>query len=156
MKTKTTKGTKRAPAASSAAPGAGVYIATVARWDDDGAFVTLPRDDRGPVAARVMCPVGSSRRDARAAVGQSVVVMLDATGAPVILGEMHPVGALEGAVARVDGRRVEIVAADEIELKCGEASLVLRRNGRVVLRGVQVETRATGLNRIKGGTVAIN
>jgi hypothetical protein len=58
--------------------------------------------------------------------------------------------------ARVDGRRIEIEAADEIVLRCGEASIVLRRNGRVVIRGTYIETRSRGVNRVKGGSVEIN
>lgn len=58
--------------------------------------------------------------------------------------------------ASVDGKRVEIEAADEIVLRCGQASIVLRRNGRVVIRGTYVETRSRGVNRIKGGSVQIN
>jgi hypothetical protein len=57
---------------------------------------------------------------------------------------------------RVDGRRVEIEAADEIVLRCGQASIVMRRNGRVVIRGTYVETRSRGVNRVKGGSVEIN
>lgn len=63
---------------------------------------------------------------------------------------------LANVEARVDGRRVEIEAADEIVLRCGQASIVLRRNGRVVIRGTYVETRSRGVNRIKGGSVEIN
>ena len=36
------------------------------------------------------------------------------------------------------------------------ASITLRRNGRLVVRGAYVETRAEGVNRIKGGSVKIN
>jgi hypothetical protein len=57
---------------------------------------------------------------------------------------------------RVDGRRLTIEGADEIELVCGKASIILRRNGRIIIRGAQVETSAQGLNRIKGGSVKIN
>jgi len=60
------------------------------------------------------------------------------------------------ATARVDGKRVHVTASDEIVLVCGEASITLRRNGRVVIRGAYVETRARGTNRIKGGNVRIN
>ena len=60
------------------------------------------------------------------------------------------------AQVEVDGRRRVLEAADEVVLRCGEASITLRRNGRVVIRGAQVETRARGTNRIKGGTVKIN
>jgi hypothetical protein len=59
-------------------------------------------------------------------------------------------------VASVDGKSVTLRAEDEIVLSCGEASLTLRRNGRVVIRGAYVETRSSGVNRIKGGSVRIN
>ncbi len=58
--------------------------------------------------------------------------------------------------ADVDGRRVRVTAQDEIVLQCGHASITLRRNGRVVIRGTYVETRSEGTNRIKGGQVQIN
>lgn len=58
--------------------------------------------------------------------------------------------------ALVDGKRVVIDAQDEIVLRCGKASITLRRNGRIVIRGTYVETRAEGVNRIKGGSVQIN
>lgn len=63
---------------------------------------------------------------------------------------------LDALDMRVDGRRVEIEAADEIVLRCGQASIVLRRNGRVIIRGTYVETRSRGVNRVKGGSVEIN
>lgn len=58
--------------------------------------------------------------------------------------------------ADVDGRRVRVTAQDEIVLQCGSASVTLRRNGRVVIRGTYVETHSEGTNRIKGGQVRIN
>lgn len=58
--------------------------------------------------------------------------------------------------ARVDGKRVVLEGKDEIVLKCGEATITLRRNGKIVIRGVQVETHAAGTNRIKGGSVKVN
>jgi hypothetical protein len=58
--------------------------------------------------------------------------------------------------ADVDGRRVRIVAQDEIVLECGQASITLRRNGRIIVRGTYVETHSEGTNRIKGGQVRIN
>jgi hypothetical protein len=58
--------------------------------------------------------------------------------------------------ADVDGRRVRIVAKDEIVLECGNASITLRRNGRIIIKGTYVETCSEGTNRIKGGQVRIN
>jgi hypothetical protein len=60
------------------------------------------------------------------------------------------------AEAHVDGKRVTIEGADEIVLKCGQASLTLRRNGKVILKGTYVETHSSGVNRIKGGSVQVN
>jgi hypothetical protein len=58
--------------------------------------------------------------------------------------------------ADVDGKRVRVTAQDEIVLQCGSASVTLRRNGRVIVRGTYVETHSEGTNRIKGGQVQIN
>src|SRR5579862_7257079 len=58
--------------------------------------------------------------------------------------------------ADVDGKRVRIVAQDEIVLQCGDASITLRRNGRIVIKGTYIETCSEGTNRIKGGQVRIN
>jgi Domain of unknown function (DUF6484) len=58
--------------------------------------------------------------------------------------------------ADVDGRRVRLTAHDEIVLQCGSASVTLRRNGRVIIRGTYVESHSQGTNRIKGGQVQIN
>ncbi|HTV24731.1 MAG TPA: hypothetical protein VMG12_38830 [Polyangiaceae bacterium] len=56
----------------------------------------------------------------------------------------------------VDGKRLRIRAEDEIVFECGKASVTLRRNGKVVIRGTHVETSSEGTNRIKGGQVRIN
>lgn len=60
------------------------------------------------------------------------------------------------SVAEVDGRRVLLEGTDEVVLRCGKASITLRRNGRVVIEGVQLESRASGPNKIRGGSVQIN
>jgi hypothetical protein len=77
---------------------------------------------------------------------------------PIIVGLMQPArqGGTKEIHAEVDGRRVRIVAEDEIVLECGNASITLRRNGRVVIRGDYVESYSEGTNRIKGGQVRIN
>jgi hypothetical protein len=82
---------------------------------------------------------------------------------PIIMGLLQslapqaaPVSQGQPVEADVDGRRVRIIAEDEIVLQCGAASITLRRNGRVVVRGTYIETTSEGTNRIKGGQVRIN
>ena len=55
-----------------------------------------------------------------------------------------------------DGRQVLVEARDQLELRCGEASLTLRADGKVEIRGTHVLSRSSGPNRIKGGSVSIN
>jgi hypothetical protein len=58
--------------------------------------------------------------------------------------------------AHVDGKRVVLEGTDEVVLKCGQASITLRRNGKLIIKGTYVETHSTGVNRIKGGSVQVN
>ena len=58
--------------------------------------------------------------------------------------------------AMVDGQRVTIEGKDEIVLRCGQASITLRRNGKVIIRGTFLDSHASGTNRVKGGSVRIN
>ncbi|PTL77835.1 DUF6484 domain-containing protein [Vitiosangium sp. GDMCC 1.1324] len=58
--------------------------------------------------------------------------------------------------AHVDGKQVVIEGKDEIVLQCGQASITLRRNGKVIIKGTYIETHSEGVNRIKGGSVHFN
>ena len=55
-----------------------------------------------------------------------------------------------------DGEMIAIEAKRELVLRCGEASIRLRRDGRVEVRGIDVVSRAKRANWIKGGSVALN
>ena len=59
-------------------------------------------------------------------------------------------------VARVDGKRVAIEGKEEVVLRCGKASLTLRRDGKVVLRGVNLISQADQVHKIRGGKVQVN
>ena len=53
-------------------------------------------------------------------------------------------------------KRLVIEAEEELTLKCGDCSVDLRKDGKLMIRGKDVLTRAKRTQRIKGGTVAIN
>ena len=57
---------------------------------------------------------------------------------------------------RKDGERLTISAEKEIVLECGKASITLTSAGKILLRGAYVLSRASGVNKIKGGCVQIN
>lgn len=56
----------------------------------------------------------------------------------------------------VDGEKVKLEAEHDIELKCGQASLTLRYDGRIELRGTHILSASRGPNRVKGATIALN
>jgi len=56
----------------------------------------------------------------------------------------------------IDGKRVTFDAKEEIVLRCGKASIILTRAGRVIIRGAYILSRSSSVNRIQGGSVRIN
>ncbi len=58
--------------------------------------------------------------------------------------------------AKVDGERLQLTAQKEIELRCGSSSIVLKRDGRILIKGSRLVSRASGVNKVKGASVQIN
>jgi hypothetical protein len=58
--------------------------------------------------------------------------------------------------AVMDGRTVRLDAKEEIALCCGQSAILLKKDGRVVIKGVEITNRAVRSNKIKGGKVQIN
>jgi hypothetical protein len=85
-------------------------------------------------------------------------------GKPIILGlladPLEEVIALteheEPKEVLLDGKRITLEAQEEIQLKCGEGSITLRKDGKIIIKGTHLLSRSTGSNRIKGGSVQIN
>ena len=78
---------------------------------------------------------------------------------PVVVGLIQgPEPAAKGKAVEVnvDGRRITLMAEQEIVLRCGEASITLTRAGKVLIRGSYLLSRSSGVNRIKGGSVQLN
>jgi hypothetical protein len=115
-----------------------------------GPVVDFPGSPRGSVTARTTVALDMGH------VGAQVVLLFerDRVDLPIVIGVLRD--DVYDVHARVDGKRVVVSAEDEIVLACGDATIVLRRNGRVIVRGTHVETRSRGVNKIKGGTVQIN
>ena len=60
------------------------------------------------------------------------------------------------AELHVDGKRIELQAAEEMFLRCGKASIHLTKDGKVIVKGSYLVQRSSGLNKIKGASVQIN
>ncbi len=57
-----------------------------------------------------------------------------------------------------DGSPDELVieAGRQLTIRCGAGSLTIRHDGRVLIKGLDIVTRASRANRIKGGQVVVN
>ena len=132
-------------------------------------IVDYPGNPHQPLLARTIVHLDAEAIERAAAANAQVLLVFEDERAdlPIVVGLLTPPASRPAADKRdasvagrleaiVDGQRVVVEAQDEIVLRCGEASVTLRRNGRVVVRGTYVETRSKGVNRIKGGSVQIN
>jgi hypothetical protein len=172
---------KRAPielALVGHAPVRGHRWGRISGLTDAGLLVDYDGNPHGPLLAQTTLALAPDAVRAAIAEARDVLLVFEEERAerPILIGLREPAPTAQAptnttplqppvveaaepilpAEALVDGRRVVLDARDEIVLRCGEASITLRRNGRVVIRGAYVETRSRGVNRIKGGSVQIN
>lgn len=117
-----------------------------------------------PRPARLLAGIDRGRLIKHAAHGQEVLVVFahDNPDEPVIVGVMENI--LESMVAMEDGSakvsadpgQVVIRAEKEVVLACGDSSISLTREGRVIVKGRNILSRASKSNKIKGPSVEIN
>jgi hypothetical protein len=143
----------------------GALTGRISAVDEAGVVTVWIHGEKRPMQARLAVPVTMQQIKHAIEVYQTVLLLVDADDPehPIIVGfvedkvKPEPEPATPQVVeADVDGKRVRVVAQDEVVLECGSASITLRRNGRVIIKGTYVETHSDGTNRIKGGQVRIN
>lgn len=131
-----------------------------------GRLVGLDRQGRALV--QVDGEEGSRTADTTVALrpgllGSRVVLLSGEGGELIVTGVVRAPGAPELAAAEdppaevvLDGERLVLSAAREVVLRCGKASITLREDGKVVVRGADVLQVSSGLHRLKGAAVEIN
>ncbi len=132
---------------------------------DGGPVVDYPENKtKRPIPARSI--IALSERD----IGRDVVLMFERGDAarPVVMGiiqnpenrqdvKVKTLTEFTGeCVTKIDGERLVFDARDEVTLRCGKSSITMTKDGKVVIKGVKITSRASQENKIKGGSVAIN
>lgn len=111
------------------------------------------------VAVRTLVPL--SVQD----IGRQLVLGFEngQAASPIVLGLMHQQERPTPSITsphplhiEQDGERTIIEAAQELELRCGEAVILLQADGRIQLRGEYITSHASAGQRILGGSVQIN
>lgn len=130
---------------------------TFAGFDAEGRFLVRHSPDVAAVVAASV--IGLDAHD----VGAELVIGFDGGDSryPIVLGRLTRHQALPSVPApSTPSNKVEerllLQAGRELELRCGDASIVLTRAGKVLIKGSYVLSRSKGANRIKGAFVDIN
>ncbi|MBX6362549.1 MAG: hypothetical protein IRZ00_01665 [Gemmatimonadetes bacterium] len=139
--------------AASAGPVARGRILGVA--DDGALMVGCDADGTEPVPCDVL---RTGRAPVELAAGDVVLVLLPLGGEPrgVILGRVEPYGAATEAAGGDAPDELVLEARRNLTLRCGEGSITLREDGKVLIKGKDLVSHAQRVNRIKGGAVSIN
>jgi hypothetical protein len=78
----------------------------------------------------------------------------DSTSPAVVLGRIGPQRERVPAADIPDELVIE--ARENLTLKCGDGSITIRADGKILIKGKDLVSHAQRTNRIKGGSVAIN
>jgi phage gp45-like len=146
-------------------------IAEIAEIDADGrAYVRLRGSTKAVLARSVLdasVPLGDTPD---ALVGARVLVLYEGgdRSLPIIVGVVRDALQPPARPAElkldlgsnrdvlIDGQRLLLDAQQEIQLRCGKSTIILTRDGRVLIRGAHLVSRSSGPNKIKGGSISLN
>jgi len=147
----------------------GICIGQLVQITESGrALVDFPGNQYGPVEARSAMETQLYREEVK---GKRLPVLLVFENGnqtlPIIIGMIRdtvvrPI--LEEVLqqterpreAMVDKKTIVFDAEEEIVLRCGKGSITLRKDGKIVLKGTEIVSRASRRNKVKGASVAIN
>ncbi len=91
-------------------------------------------------------------------IGREIALMFEESDPqkPIVVGLIQHPEEGQPINIEIDGERKTFTAKKEIVLRCGKASIMLTRAGKVIIRGTYLLNRSSGVNKIKGGSVQIN
>lgn len=135
----------------------GLQMGTLAQCGNGNTMVDIPSLGLSAVAAKSLVPVVEQD------MGRQVVLGFEAGHAqrPIVLGFLNtprPAAQVRGTEVFVESAagRVVVQAEDELELRCGDAVILMQSDGRITLRGRNITSHASAGQRIRGGSVQIN
>jgi len=134
--------------------GACVRVATLALADPARGVAVRFQDPNSPEPVPARSTLTVAARD----VGREVLVVLEDGDAarPIIVGLLQEQPVRLSREVVVDGKRICLEAEDELALRSGKASITLSAEGRIVIKGMEIVSRARGTHKVKGATVLIN
>lgn len=144
-----------------------IRVGRIVDVQDGRPFVEFEGTTPGPIPARVaVTGFYDAADDMRR--GHPVLLVLENGDPcqPIIIGlvsDVLPGPPIEAKVANnpaetfeLNGKRLLFEGREEVVLRCGQASITLRADGQVIVKGTRLMSRASETNKVRGATVLIN
>lgn len=144
-------------------------VGWIAGWEEGrGLLVDFEHNGREPLPARATVVLDMPEIQQAVETRRGAVLLFEQgdPSRPLVVGLLQPgprtphidliLDAQDPVEVEADGERQIIEGREEIVLRCGEAAITLRRDGKIVIQGTHLLSRARWTNRIKGGSVQIN
>jgi hypothetical protein len=138
----------------------GVVIGLLLGFRDGAPLVVFASNEKDhAIAARSLTHLGQDD------VGSEVALLFEdgRKDSPLIIGRiMEPVRLpaepqpSRPLVIADEDQPIVIKSRRSLEFRCGKASITMKADGTVTIRGTQILTRAERTNRVQGATVALN
>jgi hypothetical protein len=132
----------------------GVVIGIFLGLGEDAPLVVFPGNPKETaIPARSLAELTSDM------IGAEVALLFQDgdPGRPLIVGRIvEPARRTSAPQIVRDGEKVRIIGDERIELRCGKATIIMEKDGRITIRGTYVTSHASAANRIRGGSVNLN
>jgi len=139
-------------------------VGTISEMSPDGTPIVLVPGRSEGLEARCCVPEAAVPAP-DALVGAKVLLLFvaEAHSRPIIVGFVRerlwsdpPESRLVVKAPANSAETVVIEAEKQLVLKCGEGSINMESDGRIVIKGRQLTSRATEANKVRGAVVLIN
>lgn len=137
----------------------GPVVGTLLRVDANGrAWVEFP-GSHGEVLAR--CAVAEQAiPSSQDLPGSAVLLVFEAEDRhrPIITGFVRDrlVPETSAAEQRIRAAKIVLEGEQELVLSCGQGTLTMTADGRIVIKGTRLTSRASESNKVRGAVVLIN
>jgi len=129
----------------------GILIARVVGFVGERVIVQLPDREEAQMV-NLSCGVVLRDEDVGGEVALSFVG--GDRQRPLLLGRIARPS--RAGAATVHERELSFEADRQLSFRCGKSTLILRRDGRIELRGEELISEARGVNRVRGGRIDLN
>jgi hypothetical protein len=127
-------------------------------------------DGNGPITARMLSGISRNELSRPEQRGREVLLVFEKGNLerPVIIGLMEDrlddllvyeaaeEKSIEPKNVVIDGTQITLEAENELLLKCGKGSILIRKDGKIIIKGTDLLSRSSGPQRIRGASVNLN